>query len=117
MCGDFRITHPIIGGFALRFSCEAELDARFGTGDRDPGICSTLPGWDMIDRLEIVLQPSTRVAAPEMTLSPADEMGPGSIMSPEMTGKESTRDLSHDHLSFKTVHDEGWRSYLRGNMN
>lgn len=46
----------------------------------------------MIDRLEIVLQPSTRVAAPEMTLSPADEMGPGSIMSPEMTGKESERE-------------------------
>lgn len=61
----------------------------FGTGDKELGICSTLPGCDMMDRLEIVLQPSTMVVAPEMMLSPADEIGPGSKMSPEMTGNVS----------------------------
>jgi len=61
----------------------------FGTGDRELGMCSTLPGCDIIERLEMVLQPSTMVVAPEMMLSPAEEMGPGSRMSPDMTGRES----------------------------
>ena len=45
----------------------------------------------MMDRLEMVLQPSTRVVAPEMMESPVEEMGPGSIMSPEMTGRVSDK--------------------------
>lgn len=61
----------------------------FGTGDRELGMCSTLPGCDIIDRLEMVLQPSTSVVAPEMMLSAVEEMGPGSRMSPDMIGKES----------------------------
>ena len=65
----------------------------FWTGDRDLGICSTLPGCDMMDRLEMVLHPSTRVVAPEMMLSPVDEMGPGSIISPEITGNVSNKEF------------------------
>lgn len=57
-----------------------------GTGDIELGMCSTLPGWDMMDRLEMVLHPSTMVLAPEMMLAPADVIGPGSRISPEMTG-------------------------------
>ena len=41
--------------------------------------CSTLPGCDSTDRLEMV----------EPDSSPELEMGPGSIMSPEITGRES----------------------------
>jgi len=52
-------------------------------------MCSMLPGWDMMDRLEMVLHPSTRVLVPERMLSPADEIGPGRRMSPEITGRVS----------------------------
>ena len=71
----------------FRFSCDAEFPPMFGLG-----MCSaTLPGWVMIDKFEIVLQPSTTVLAPDMMLSPAaEEIGPGKRISPEITGKEST---------------------------
>ena len=49
--------------------------------------CSTLPGCDSTDRLEMVEPPSTSVLA--LDSSPELEMGPGSIMSPEITGRES----------------------------
>jgi len=80
---------PIMGVLESRLSCEEVLVPMFWTGDRERGMCSTLPGCDIIDRLEIVLHPSTRVVAPEKLLSPVEEMGPGSIMSPEITGRES----------------------------
>ena len=96
----------------------------FGTGDRELGMCSTLPGCDIIDRFEIVLQPSTSVVAPEMMLSAVEEMGPGSRMSPDMIGKESTNGLDDYHFISKQVHDAGLMTYLsfhilclRGNTN
>ena len=52
-----------------------------------PWSWSTLPDCEMQDRLEMVLAPSTRVALPD--ISPGLVRGPGSIMSPEITGKES----------------------------
>ena len=52
-----------------------------------PWSWSTLPDCEMQDRLEIVLAPSTMVALPD--ISPGLVRGPGSIMSPEITGRES----------------------------
>lgn len=52
-----------------------------------PWSWSTLPDWEMQDRLEMVLAPSTMVALPD--ISPGLVRGPGSIMSPEITGRES----------------------------
>ena len=52
-----------------------------------PWSWSTLPDCEMQDRLEMVLAPSTRVALPD--ISPGLVRGPGSIMSPEITGRES----------------------------
>ena len=52
--------------------------------------CSTLPGSDMMDRLEMVLPPpSTRVGVAEPRVA-VEEMGPGNKMSPDMIGREST---------------------------
>ena len=48
--------------------------------------CSTLPGSEMMDRLEMVLPPSTRVGVAE----PISPVGPGSKMSPDIIGREST---------------------------
>ena len=48
--------------------------------------CSTLPGSEMMERLEMELPPSTRVGVAE----PISPVGPGSRMSPEMIGREST---------------------------
>ena len=52
--------------------------------------CSTLPGSDMMDRLEMVLPPpSTKVGVAEPRVA-VEEMGPGNKMSPDMIGREST---------------------------
>ena len=50
--------------------------------------CSTLPGSEMMDMLEMVLPPSTRVGVADPRV--LEEMGPGNIMSPDMIGREST---------------------------
>lgn len=80
-------------------------------------MCSMLPGWDMMDRFEMVLHPSTRVLVPERMLSPADEIGPGSRMSPEMTGSVSKYniliDFSLDLVELMTTEFEELRTNLR----
>ena len=67
---------------------ELTLTFMLWTGDR---LCrlSTLPGSDMMDRLDTVLPPSTIVALDEPRTPVVDDMGPGNRMSPDMIGRES----------------------------